>query len=90
MFSLVVVVTAWQGDLSRAFSEGGVGENVNFKICIYKLEIKCCLHPMTTKCSYDHEKVCTNINQLFFFKLIIVVFFWVYFLIKKYPVFIIF
>ena len=30
MFSLVVIVTAWQGDLSRAFSEGGVGEKVNF------------------------------------------------------------
>ena len=29
-FSLVVIVTAWQGDLSRAFSEGGVGEKVNF------------------------------------------------------------
>ena len=25
-FSLVVIVTAWQGDLSRAFSEGGVNE----------------------------------------------------------------
>ena len=25
-FLLVVVVAAWQGDLSRAFSEGGVGE----------------------------------------------------------------
>ena len=31
-FSLVIV-TAWQGYLSRAFSEGGVGEKVNFKIC---------------------------------------------------------
>ena len=30
-FSLVVIVTAWQGDLSRAFSEGGVSEKVNFK-----------------------------------------------------------
>ena len=27
----VVIVTAWQGDLSRAFSEGGVSEKVNFK-----------------------------------------------------------
>ena len=30
MFSLVVIVTAWQGDLGRAFREGGVGEKVNF------------------------------------------------------------
>ena len=63
-FSLVVIVTAWQGDLSRAFSEGGVGEKVNFKICNISLKSNGCLHPMTTKCSYDHEKVCTNIIQL--------------------------
>ena len=31
MFSLVVIVTAWQGYLSRAFSEGGVGEKVKFR-----------------------------------------------------------
>ena len=37
-FSLVVIVTAWQGDLSRAFSEGGVGEKVNFKICNISLK----------------------------------------------------
>ena len=30
-FSIVVIVTAWQGDLSREFSEGGVSEKVNFK-----------------------------------------------------------
>ena len=63
-FSLVVIVTAWQGDLSRAFSEGGVGEKVNFKICNISLKSNVFLHPMTTKCSYDHEKVCTNIIQL--------------------------
>ena len=61
MFSLVVIVTAWQGDLSRAFSEGGVGEKVNFKICNISWKSNVFLHPMTTKCSYDHEKVCTNI-----------------------------
>ena len=64
MFSLVVIVTAWQGDLSRAFSEGGVGENVNFTDLYHKLEIKYCLHPMTTKYSYGHDKVCANIIQL--------------------------
>ena len=65
MVSLVVIVTACQGDLSRAFSEGGVGENVNFKICV-------CQHNSTEK------------------KLkLIIVFFWVIFLIQKYPVFII-
>ena len=37
-FSLVVIVTAWQGDLSRAFSEGGVGEKVNFKMCNISLK----------------------------------------------------
>ena len=29
-FSLAVIVTAWQRDLSMAFSVGGVGEKVNF------------------------------------------------------------
>ena len=64
MFSLVVIVTAWQGDLSRAFSEGGVGEKVNFKMCNISLKSNVFLHPMTTKCSLDHDKVCTNIIQL--------------------------
>ena len=61
--------------------------NVNFTD-LYKLEIKKKLHPMTTKCSHDHEKVCSNIIQLKKFRLIIG-FFRVIFLIKKYPVFII-
>ena len=30
-FLLVVIVTAWQGDLSRAFSEGGVSEKGQFQ-----------------------------------------------------------
>ena len=63
-FSLGVIVTAWQGDLSRALSEGGVGEKVNLKICYISMKSNVILHPMTTKCSYDYEKVCTNIIQL--------------------------
>ena len=62
--------------------------NVNFTDLQHKLEIKCFLHPMTTECSYGHEKVCSNIIQL---KKIQInnSFFWVICLIKKYPVFII-
>ena len=41
-FSLVVIVTAWQGDLSRAFSEAGVGEKVNFKMCNISLKSNVC------------------------------------------------
>ena len=29
-FSIVVIVTTWQGDLTRACCEGGVGEKVTF------------------------------------------------------------
>ena len=47
-----------------AFSEGGVGEKGNFKICNISLKSNGFLHLMTTKCSYDHDKVCTNIIQL--------------------------
>ena len=45
---------------------------------------------MTIKCSYDHEKVCTNIIHVDKMLKLIMVFFGVFFLIKKYRVFIIF
>ena len=32
-FSLVVIVTTWLGDLTRAFCKGGVGEKVITQIC---------------------------------------------------------
>ena len=47
------------------------------------------LHPMTIKCSYDHEKVCTNIIHVDKMLKLIMFFFLVFFLIKKYRVFII-
>ena len=72
-FSLVVIVTAWQGDLSRAFSEGGLKVKRSIsKVCNRSLKSSViCIqrpqnaHTVRTKCVQHNSN--ENILKLIIF-----------------------
>ena len=56
-FSVVVIITTWHGDLTRAFCEGGVGEKVNFtdnimqqKSSVFCIQCAPTAHTVMKKC----------------------------------------